>query len=34
MGRSLEGEVESKDSVFKDERNNSINADGMVTAEG
>lgn len=34
MGLSLEGEVESKDFLFKDERKNSINADRMVTAEG
>lgn len=27
-------EVESKNFLFKDERNNSINADRMVTAEG
>lgn len=33
MGWSLDGEVESKDFFFKDERSNSINADRMVAVE-
>ena len=33
MRWSLDGEVESKDFFFKDERSNSINADRMVAVE-